>query len=296
MKRRGTINEDCPKCGLPLSRFAEAIRVKPSTATAIIASTACSSGDTIVGETGAIRSKPAFSLASDYYYYYYGASSGNGLTFGIKELDKRFSLQVGECSCIHGSYSCMLIERLCARALMPSKSGDGLGSNQVIFIDGGNSSDVYLFVEYARMFGLDYRYALKRVVQSRAFTVYQLVDLITNHLSGVIETTKAKAVFIADPFEMFEREPNLDSDEGLRLASKIVLALRRILLQPLSKLQKNVAAIVISLSHKSRYDISLAKFGKHLFVEDVSGRLGGFATIHLQDGYGRLALKVAGLV
>jgi hypothetical protein len=290
---RSAIHEDCPTCGSPLSDNISAIRRKPTTITST--TDAAPTNDV----ANALVSPVAFSLASDFY----SSGGGSRLTFGISELDRQFSLQVGEGSCIHGACAQILIERLCARALMPAKAG-GLASEKVVFIDGGNSSDVYRFVEYCRLFGLDYRDSLRRIVQSRAFTVYQLTDLITNHLVSVVETTGAKAIFIADLFEMFEREPNLDEGEGRRLASKMVAALQRILPSSAavssSGRQQQKRLIVISLSHKSVYDGSLEKFSKHVFFEDTADRptttRSGFATLRLQDKYSKLVLKVAGLV
>lgn len=258
---QSAINEDCPTCGYPLSQYATQVRGKRSSPDAPL--------------------KPAsFSLASDC----------GKLTFGIAELDNRLALWVGEGSCIHGPAAGMLIERLCARALMPAKAG-GLGSERVVFIDGGNSSDVYRFVEYARLFGLDYRDALRRIVQSRAFTVYQLVDLVTNHLAGVVEETGAKAVFVSDLFAMFEREPNLDEDEGRRLASKMAVTLAK-MASSSSSLSSQRHLVVVSLSRRSRYDESLAGFGKHLYVEENTP---SFATLRLQDRFSSAALRVAAL-
>lgn len=290
---RSAIHEDCPTCGSPLSDNISAIRRKPTTT---ITSTTDAAPTNDVAN--ALVSPVAFSLASDFY----NSGGGSRLTFGISELDRQLSLQVGEGGCIHGACAQILIERLCARALMPAKAG-GLASEKVVFIDGGNSSDVYRFVEYCRLFGLDYRDSLRRIVQSRAFTVYQLADLITNHLVSVVETTGAKAIFIADLFEMFEREPNLDEGEGRRLASKMVMALQRILPSSAvssSRRQQQKRLIVISLSHKSKYDGSLEKFSKHVFFEDTADRptatRSGFATLRLQDRYSKLVLNVAGLV
>jgi hypothetical protein len=270
---RIAIKEDCPTCGSSLSQTVSSIKLKTR-------------GGKLLNETSPVAPPVTFSLASDYY------SNHRGLTFGIAEIDMQFSLRVGEGICIHSTSAGMLIERLCVRALMPSRSG-GLGSRQVVFIDGGNSSDLYKFVEYCRLFGLDYRDALQRIVQSRAFTIYQLVDLITHHLASVVEKSQARAVFIADPFEMFEREPNLDEDEGRRLASKMATALRKILLP--SPRQQQQLLIVISLSRNSRYDNSFKWLGKHLFVE-ILDKPSGSATPLLQDKYSKLTVRIDGLV
>ncbi len=52
----------------------------------------------------------------------------------------------------------------------------------VVFIDGGNSFDVYALTACCRRFKLDPEYILKRVKVARAFTVYQLDTLLTRDL------------------------------------------------------------------------------------------------------------------
>jgi|Kansoi200Nextera_1026148.scaffolds.fasta_scaffold03876_1 hypothetical protein len=72
--------------------------------------------------------------------------------------------------------------RLCVRALMSKRQG-GFESTNVIFIDAGEkSSDVYQCVDFARQYGLDKEMVLHSILVTRAFTIYQLADLlITNY-------------------------------------------------------------------------------------------------------------------
>jgi hypothetical protein len=71
--------------------------------------------------------------------------------------------------------------RLCVRALMSKRQG-GFESTNVIFIDAGNNSDVYQCVNFARQYGLDKEMVLHSILVTRAFTIYQLADLlITNY-------------------------------------------------------------------------------------------------------------------
>ncbi len=63
------------------------------------------------------------------------------------------------------------------------------GSGQtVVIVDGENSFRSYLVARYARAQGLDARTALARVQVSRAFTAYQLTELVTTKLSLFLET------------------------------------------------------------------------------------------------------------
>ncbi len=65
----------------------------------------------------------------------------------------------------------------------------------VLFIDGGNSFDVYALTACCRRFKLDPEYVLKRVKVARAFTVYQLDTLLTRELeSSVLELRPAVVI------------------------------------------------------------------------------------------------------
>ena len=56
------------------------------------------------------------------------------LRFDIEEIDSILKLGIGECICLVGNHSKILIERLCISALLPESHG-GFGSPNVIIID-----------------------------------------------------------------------------------------------------------------------------------------------------------------
>ena len=95
-------------------------------------------------------------------------------------FDDSLAIDFGERICLGGKCS-TLVDRLCITALLPERHG-GFGSPHVITIDAGNSSDIYQCVNFGRQYGLDIKDMLRRIVVSRAFTVYQLVALITKEL------------------------------------------------------------------------------------------------------------------
>ena len=57
--------------------------------------------------------------------------------------------------------------------------------------------------DFARQYGLDVKDMLRRIVVSRAFTVYQLVTLITNELPKVVRRFDTKVLIIRDMLGMF---------------------------------------------------------------------------------------------
>jgi hypothetical protein len=106
------------------------------------------------------------------------------LTFDIEKIDScHINLTIEDCVCIVGNreYTNVIFMRLCVRALMSKRQG-GFESTNVIFIDAGNNSDVYQCVNFARQYGLDIEMVLQSILVTRAFTIYQLADLlITNY-------------------------------------------------------------------------------------------------------------------
>ena len=63
--------------------------------------------------------------------------------------------------------------------------GVGEGYAKIIAIDAGNCSDVYQIVDFARQYGLEIKRALKDMIVSRVFTIYQLANLVIKELSRI---------------------------------------------------------------------------------------------------------------
>lgn len=149
------------------------------------------------------------------------------LSFGIEKVDSFVSLGPGDRICIAGRYADILVSRLCVRALVPARHG-GLGSCCVLFIDGGNSSDPYRAVNFARQYGLNANKVLQSVVVSRAFTVHQLAGLLIYELPKAIKRFNPKVVVVSELLSMFVRDPSVDGREAKRLLSEIAGALDRL--------------------------------------------------------------------
>lgn len=149
------------------------------------------------------------------------------LTFGIRQLDSlHLDIRVGEILCMIGCPTAILATRLCVRALLPKRQG-GLAS-QVLFIDAGNTSDIYQCVSFARQYGMDLTKVLDGVVVSRAFTIHQLASLIIIELPDAIKRFGAGLVIVSGLLRMFVEDPQVDKKEARRLLGEIMVAIWRI--------------------------------------------------------------------
>ena len=97
-------------------------------------------------------------------------------------------------------------------------------------------SDIYQCVDFARQYGLDIKDMLRRIVVSRAFTIYQLVDLITNELPKVVRRFDTKVLIIRDMLHMF-----IDSQIRINEARPLIKEIT-------NSFPRDMSAIV-SLSH-----------------------------------------------
>ena len=173
-------SEECSKCGSLLSESLKR---------------ALTSQQDNSNPTASLLSPPKFHTASR-------------LRFDIEKIDSILTLGIGECICLVGKHSKILIERLCISALL-SESHGGFGSPDVIIIDAGNSSDIYSCVNFARQYGLDIKDILKRIIVSRPFTIYQLANLVTYELPNVVRKFDTKIIIISDILRMFLEDPQM---------------------------------------------------------------------------------------
>lgn len=214
-----SVTEDCPTCGTPLSKT---LAIK-------------NQNHQLTTQAATVSVRPEFRLASTY----------PRLKFGVPALDKALSpLVTGDMFCVSGSPATALLESLCCQSLLPLRAG-GLDAERVLYVDAGNTSQIYRFVRLARSHGLDYRTTLRKVTQTRTFTIHQLASIIIEELLEATEAVKAKAVFISDLFELFLREPNFDRQEGERLATQMARALSQV---------AKKCILAISLTRPSQYD------------------------------------------
>lgn len=120
------------------------------------------------------------------------------LTCGIKPLDELLDgLQVGNLVLIDGGLSALRLSHLFSvRSQLPAEKG-GLGS-PVIWLDGGNTFNLYSITEFSEDLGLDPERVLKGIYISRAFTCYQMSSLVLEKLWDAVKKFKSRFVVISD--------------------------------------------------------------------------------------------------
>lgn len=187
------------------------------------------------------------------------------LGFDIKKLDNLVDFSNGDRGCIVGNkkYTNMVITRLCVRALIPKKIG-GFDSPNIIVIDAGNNLDFYLYVNFARQYGLDIKNTLQQIIISRAFTVYQLANLVINEIPSIIQRYNSKIVIISNFLEMFLHNPQLDTEEAEYLIREIKYSLTK------SKTLQDILVLMSwnhNIQQSCRYNNILSTiFGKRIEI------------------------------
>jgi len=162
-------------------------------------------------------------------------------SFNFSPIEK---FEPGRVAVFTGKYAETVAEFLCFRGQLPRRHG-GLDT-VVVFIDGGNCSDPYLFASYAREYIVSPRAALERVVTSRAFTIYQLANLVTRELPRVIDEHGSKFVIISDILSMFN-DPSIDAREAGRVIEAIKGSLRQLK-------KRGDVFVLVTLTAKTPYD------------------------------------------
>jgi len=137
----------------------------------------------------------------------------------VNEVFPGFAL--GDFAVLQGSVSA-LTSLLCVKAQLPAQLG-GLQSN-VVFIDGGNTFNLYQIAQLAQIHHLNPKKVLDSIFISRAFTAYQATTLITNHLKEAIKKYKAKLAIISDIAGFF-LDKDIPEVEAQRIFSHITVFL-----------------------------------------------------------------------
>jgi hypothetical protein len=205
------------------------------------------------------------------------------LTIGVDSMDRLLNLTTEDRVLIAGKHANTLLTRLCVCALMSERHG-GLESPSVIFVDAGNSSDIYQCVNFARQYGLDIKKVLQNIIVSRPFTVDQLDDLVANELQKVILRSDARMVVISNLLRMFLEEPHHKQREAERLIGEITRSIMTI--------PRNILVIVslhYSLSDCDKTLLSL--FTKTITIENsTSNRLKVSLYNHNHHGHNQLQI------
>jgi hypothetical protein len=174
---------------------------------------------------------------------FHSASSFPHFSLGFPRLDsllRPFSPQ--HLIVLSGGAASVVAEFMTFRAQLPLEAG-GLDST-VLFIDGGNQSDPYLFSSFTRQHGLKPAVAMRRVATCRVFTIYQLADLISEHLVRAAEDYATKLVVVSDLLGTFN-EPELEEREARRLLGAVEDGIKRV---------KKNSLVLATLPSPNKYD------------------------------------------
>jgi hypothetical protein len=172
------------------------------------------------------------------------------LSFG--EILSELHVYSRQLTLLYGEKACQAVaEELCVRSQLSSDKG-GLDATSV-FIDGGNVFDLYRVSNYAKMLKLDRDTALRRIKVSRAFTCYQLVNLIVEKLPKLLREEEARVVVVANLLDMF-MDPDIDRTEATRTINFISGRLVRL------TREENIVLVVTCPKQKDDCDIALRQF------------------------------------
>lgn len=197
------------------------------------------------------------------------AASIPHFALGFPQLDflLRPFLKEGRLVLFRGASSSALAELAAFRAQLPIESG-GLDSS-VVYIDGGNRSDPYLFSSFARSRGIKPADAMRRVTSCRVFTLYQLGAIVSEHLVRAAEDYGTKLVIISDLLGTFN-EPELEEREARRVLGAIDEGIQSV---------KKHALVIATLASPNRHDDTIISWAD--------------ATLHLSDTKGGVRAELS---
>jgi hypothetical protein len=149
----------------------------------------------------------------------------------------------------------------------------GLNSN-AIFIDGGNTFDPYLLVQYAEENQIDRDRALDLTLISRAFTCYQLTSLMTQTLPRAVHKREIKFIVVSDILELYH-DPDLRYNR--------IIDLFRTALNSLVTIARTERAIVLATS--------LDKMSPAQFLYAIRQRVDVVLRLEEQQGFTKFTLE-----
>jgi hypothetical protein len=177
-----------------------------------------------------------------------------------------------ELTLLYGERTCQAVaEQLCVRSQLSSERG-GLDAASV-FIDGGNVFDLYRVSAYARILELDRATVLRRIKVSRAFTCYQLVNLVIEKLPKLLREEEAGLVVVANFLDMF-MDPEIERVEAKRTVNFLSGRLARL------AREENIVLVVTCPRQKDDCNGALRQFivnRAHVVLRaELMGREPGF--------------------
>jgi hypothetical protein len=187
------------------------------------------------------------------------------LRFDIPKFDSFMGLGSTDLCCITGYHSNLILTRLCVRSLLPERYG-GLNSPYALIADAGNRTDVYRAINFARQYGLNKEQVGDKILVIRAFTVSQVVKLLSGELPKLIRNYHIKSVVIPGLLNTIdEEEPRMKEKEAKREIGRIMKTVTEI---------SSKVLVVTSIQREGKYaDSVLPEFKKHInLIGEKDGR------------------------
>jgi hypothetical protein len=158
----------------------------------------------------------------------------------------------------------IMLTKIVVNSLMPKKYG-GFKNSRVFILDAGNCTDVYQFVNFMKQYGLNIKKTLRKIMISRAFTVYQLTHFLKYELLKTVNEYRTNIVVIPDLLSMFLQEPEVDVDEVDFLIREVIEVLKTVSIK-----SKVLLITSLSLNNKScPYHCKLAKTILEIFNKSI---------------------------
>ncbi len=185
------------------------------------------------------------------------------LKFDISKIDSFLDLATADLCCVTGSYSNLILTRLCVRSLLPERYG-GLNSPYVMVADTGNRSDVYSAINFARQYGMKKESAAERILVIRAFTIPQVLRLLSTEIPSVIRKYQIKSVIIPGLLNSLDEEPTMKAREARKIIGKIMKIVHEISSRILvmTSIQEGKYSQSILPDFKKRIDLFTPKQGR----------------------------------
>jgi hypothetical protein len=147
--------------------------------------------------------------------------------FDIPKIDAFLGLDSTDLCCITGYNANLILTRLSVRALLPTRYG-GLNSPYVMVADTGNRSDVYGAINFAKQYGMNKESVADRVLVIRAFTIPQVLRLLSKELPIIIQKYQINCVIIPGLLNTIDEEPSMRVKEAKKQIGKMMKSMNEI--------------------------------------------------------------------
>jgi hypothetical protein len=98
---------------------------------------------------------------------------------------------------------------------------------ELIFVDGGNSIDPYGIANLCKRKGYDRQEVLSQINCARAFTAYQLVNLINDKLEDMVRNSRSSTLIVSSFVDLFF-DKDMPWQESFQLIRRCVNTLKRL--------------------------------------------------------------------